>query len=255
MPNFETLREALPLDDGTIADLDPATRCLVARQWEDRASAEVRTAAAFAKVSFELLGCGASPGVLEIAARAVSDELGHAEVCRLAASAYYGRPARWPAAGIAPLPRHPDVPRRLRPTLRLVGMCCLSETIAVAWLEASLTDARSGLARSAIKVLLADDVRHARLGWMHLASMKAEPQLATIISRHLIPLFDAVLRPWLRTAAESFAPGVPEHGVPSAATTERVVLEAVNDVILPGFDHLEFDTGPVREWLSRRGQA
>jgi hypothetical protein len=250
--DFEKIRETLPLDDETIAALDPATRSLLGRQWEDRARAEVRTAAAFAKVSYELLRCGASPQVLESAGRAVSDELGHVEVCRLAASAYYGREARWPEPGIAQLPSYRDAPRRLRPTLDLVGMCCMSETIAVAWLEAGLKDARSPLARAAIRILMADDVRHARLGWMHLASMKAEPLLAQTISQRLVPILDSVLRPWLRSAAESFPPGVPEHGVPSAATTERVVLEAVNEVVLPGFDLLEIDTAPVREWLLRR---
>ena len=190
--------------------------------------------------------------MLEISARAVSDELGHAEVCRLAASAYYGRPARWPAPGIAPLPRHREVAKRLRPTLRLVGMCCISETIAAAWLEASLRDASSALARAALRTLLADDVRHARLGWMHVASMKAEPRLSAEIAKNLAAMLDDVLRPWLLAAEESFGPGVPEHGVPSAATTKRVVLEAVNEVVLPGFDHLEIDTAPAREWLRER---
>jgi len=250
MKELAKLRATMPLDDATIAELDPATRTVIGRQWEDRATAEVRTAAAFAKVSFELLDVGASPEVLQIAARAVADELEHGELCRLAASAYYGRDTRWPAPGVAALPRHADAPRRLRPTLRLVEMCCISETIAAAWLEACLAEARSPLARTVTKRLLADDIRHARLGWMHLASMRSDPLLERTIADQLVPLLDSVLRPWLRSASEGFAPGVPAHAVPTPATTREVVLATVTDAVLPGFDDVGIDTRAARSWLA-----
>ena len=71
--------------------------------------------------------------------------------------------------GPSPMPQLARAPLALRPTLHTLAMGCINETIASAWLEASLRDATLPLARRVIRELIADDIHHARMGWAHLA--------------------------------------------------------------------------------------
>jgi hypothetical protein len=138
-------------------------------------------------------------------------------------------------------------------------MGCINETIASAWLKASLEDAKTPLARAAIREFLADDVHHARLGWAHVASGFVDAPERAKVAAWLPRLFEAVLGPWLSplgtaplaaSGGESHAlvDGIPEYGLPAWETTRRAVVSAVDDVVLPGFDQLGVETGPVREW-------
>ena len=51
---------------------------------------------------------------------------------------YQGREVDWPAPEPARMPQLAGAPRAIRATLHVVAMGCLNETIASAWLEASL---------------------------------------------------------------------------------------------------------------------
>jgi len=244
----------LPLDDSSVDALDSTVRARVARQWTSRATAELRVASIFAELSRELFVHGADPAVVRICARAVSDEVRHADVCRALAERYGGKPVPFPPPGPVPMPVHTRAPAPLRPTLHCVAMGCINETVATAWLEASLRDATSPLARAAIRELMADDVHHARLGWAHLASRHVTDPTRAAIGAWLPRLFDAVVGPWLRDA-KSYGRGVPAHGVPSAATTRDVVRSALRDVVLPGLASLgvNIDAGAV--WVGEIGKS
>jgi hypothetical protein len=243
-------RERLPLDDPGVDALDAKTREYLSWQWEMRATAELRMASIFAVVARELFETGAHPAVLSVAARAVGDEVRHAEVCRLLAERYGGRQVAWPTPGRTPMPLHRTAPRRLRPTLHVTAMGCINETIANAWLERSFHDATSPLARAAVRELMADDVYHARLGWAHLASPQVTAKVRAEIAGWLPRVLDAAALPWLRDA-KRFGEGVPEHGVPSGATTREVVRSTVHAVILPGFEALGVETRLARDWSAQ----
>jgi hypothetical protein len=244
----DNARERLPLDDPSVDALDGPTRERVALQWEARARAELRVASVFAVLIRELLETGADPPVLEICARAVSDEVRHAEICRLLAARYAAREIAWPPPERVPPPPHASAPDRLRPTLRVVAMGCINETIASAWLEASLKGATAPIARAAIRELVADDVHHARLGWAHLASPRITSAVRSEIAAWMPRLLDTAAKPWLK-GAESEDPGVPHHGVPSAETTRGIVHSTVRDVILPGLEMLGVNILPARAWV------
>lgn len=241
-------RQRLPLDDPSVDALDGATRERLSLQWEVRATAELRVASVFAVLIRELLETGADPPVLQICARAVSDEVRHAEICRLLAERYGAREVAWPAPGATPMPPHARAPERLRPTLRAVAMGCINETIASAWLEASLKGATAPLARAAIRELMADDVHHARLGWAHLASERIVPRTRREIAAWVPRLLETAAKPWLDGAVGD-DPGVPDHGVPSAEATRAIVHSTVRDVILPGLETLGLDITPARGWV------
>jgi hypothetical protein len=241
----------LPLDDPHVDRLDEPMRRRVGVQWVSRATAELRVASIFAVVSRDLLITGADPAVLRIASRAVSDEVRHAEICRLVAERYLRKAVPWPKPGPVPMPALARGPAKLRPTLHVVAMGCINETIATAWLETSRAGASSPLARAAIRELLSDDVHHARLGWAHVASTYVTTETRGAIGAWLGKLLDAAASPWLRSAPATIVEGCPAHGVPSVETTRRVVRETVADVVLPGLEHVGVPVDQGRAWLER----
>jgi hypothetical protein len=238
-------------DDPSIDALDTDLRERLGRQWASRATAELRVAAIFSVVSRGLFETGADPAVIRIAARAVSDEVRHADLCRLCAERYLGRPVPWPSAGRAQMPELRGAPRELRPTLHTVAMGCVNETIASAWLEESLRPATSPLARAALRELIADDIHHARLGWAHLASPFVSKAVRRELGAWLPGLIQAVVATWVSDAKDRVVEGVPSHGVPSLETTRAVVWSTLRDVVLPGFDSLGVSTARAREWCAR----
>jgi hypothetical protein len=253
----ETQDEAatrVPLDDESkkaIAGLDPALRERIGIQWRVRASAELRVAGVFAGVSQGLLEHGADPKVLAIAARAVSDEVRHAELCGTVSEHYLAEDAEWPKAGPSRMPKLSRAPILLRATLHTLAMGCVNETIASAWLEASLREATLPLARNAIRELIADDVHHARMGWAHLASAFVSKETRRELGAWLPALLEAAAKPWTLKGKLNVPEGAPEHGVPSEATTLSVARGTVHGVILPGFDALGVPTSAAREWCAR----
>ena len=74
-------------------------------------------------------------------------------------------------------PRFGDAPPEANRLLHAVLNCCVNETIASAHLRATLKAAVSPLVREVIRLLLADEIDHARVGWAHLASEHVTPQL------------------------------------------------------------------------------
>jgi hypothetical protein len=239
----------LPLDDGSIDATDERARHLIGRQWQERATAELRVASMFAVIAREVFEGGADPAVMRLVARAVSDEVRHAEICRLLAARYLGHEVAWPPPGPVPLPPHGTAPDELRPTLHIAAMCCINETLASAWLETCRADATVPLARAALRELLADDVDHARIGWAHLASSMVTPAVRSKIAGWLPRLLEASMLPWLVGAGEPGYAGFPAHGVPSSATTRDVVKTTARDVVLVGFEQLGVDTSSAHEWM------
>jgi len=146
------------------------------------------------RIARELLETGADPVVQQIVARAVSDEVRHAEICRALARRYLARDVAWPPPGPVPLPFHGPASEALRPTLHITAMCCINETLATAWLGRSLADATAPLARAAVRALLADDIDHARAGWAHLASPHVTAQVRAQIAGWLPRLLEAARR-------------------------------------------------------------
>jgi hypothetical protein len=241
----------LPEHDASIEELDLPTRERLGRQWASRSVAELRVAGVFTVVSHDLLQRGADPAVLRIAARAVSDEVRHADLCRVLAERYLGRAVPWPTPGPSPIPSLSRAPAALRATLHTVAMGCVNETIASAWLEESLRTATAPTARTVIRELIADDIHHARLGWAHLSSSFVSKDDRQALGAWLPALLEYAAKPWTKGHADKIEEGIPEHGVPSVATTCEVVHATLETVVLPGFDGLGVPTAAAREWCGR----
>src|ERR1700735_3997498 len=114
-------------EDPAIEDLDAKLRERIGHQWASRAKSELRVAGVFSMVSHDLLERGADPAILHIAARAVSDEVRHASLCRALAERYLGREVPWPSPGRSPMPGLARAPDELRATLHTVAMGGVNE--------------------------------------------------------------------------------------------------------------------------------
>jgi hypothetical protein len=244
---FDDVRSHLPLDDTSVDELAPKVRAQLAKHWEQRSVSELRVASVFSVLARELFEEGADPPVIQICARAVSDEVRHSEICRLLAERYAGHEVPWPKPGPVPMPLHARAPARLRPTLRAAAMGCINETIASAWLEASLKETTAKLPHAAIRELMADDVHHSRLGWAHIASDRVTTKMRAELAGWLPRLLQAAAGPWLKDA-RGYGAGVPAHGSPSSETTLHAVRTTIREVVLPGFAALGVAIDPALAW-------
>ncbi len=243
---------ALPEDDAIIEATPATLRIEVAQTWGRRAHEELKVAAAFTVLCRELLEIAADPAVIAVVARAVSDEVRHGEVCRALAAKYRGGGVAWPpAVVIDPSPAKGD--RFLRAVFHMVSMCCVNEALASKFLEVSLAGARSPSARAAVGELLADEVEHARVGWVFVAKQPASVRDA--IEANLLPLVKAALRCWWDEGPVTLLDGAPDHGIPSVRATRQSALAAVHEVIAPGFEQLGIDSREIREWATHLGAA
>ncbi len=238
----------LPEVDPSIERLTDEDRATVMQVWLARAANERRVSDSFAVVVNALLALNAAPGLIDLARRAVDDELRHAEICRYVASRFAGADVPTPARLPLAVPPHATASEELRHTLHVVGQCCLNETIASAVLEASIVNARGALVAAALRELLSDEIDHGRLGWAYLATVRSE--LRGKIELWLPAIARGNLKMWRETPrlyATSIA--VVEQGALPADRTEATLLGAIRDLIIPGFDRLGLSTVELRRWL------
>jgi hypothetical protein len=236
-------------DDPSILALDVAARQVVASVFAKRARSELRVAAAFARITIDLVETGSDPPVLELAARAVGDEVRHASLWLSAASRYRGSDLPWPEPGSAELPTYEGAEPWLLPALRVVGMTCINETIASVRLRDSIEAAAGAVVRDAMRAILADEIHHARIGWAYLASPRLTPEIRAAVSTWLVRLLRANLGALFDDVESSLSSdALSAHGIPSAAQTRQVAAAAVHEIVLPGFAHVGIDVAEAAEW-------
>jgi hypothetical protein len=242
-------RRPLATGDGSIDELSPEERRLLAETWILRAAMERRVADSFIVVLDALLRRGAGAELQRLAERAIDDEYRHAELSRRVASRYAGRALPAPARLPLETPRHRGAPPALRDSLHIVGQCVLNETTAGAYLEVSLAHATAPFAVSALREILSDEIDHGRIGWAHLASLDGETRAA--VARWMLPMAFVNLRVWRKESAA--LPHHPEaltrHGVPPAAIIHAALVDAVQSLVVPGLRMLGMETGPLEQWL------
>ncbi len=237
----------LPTTDPAIDAMDPALRHAVGATWQRRAHEELKASMTFALLSRKLLEIGAAPEAMSRVARAVGDEVRHAEVCRALASRYLGEEVPWPAAVHAELGPTDDDPR-VQASLHTVALSCVNETIAGVFIEASHAACVCPSARATLGIILADEVEHGRAGWAFLASVRTDRIVMRAVQRNLAAIVGEIAACWFDDTPVTLPAGAPEHGLPSNQDTHRCVVTALREIVLPGFTQLGLD---VAEAASR----
>jgi hypothetical protein len=239
----------LPEHDPALETLTDSRRAQLVTVWLGRAASERRVAEAFEVICDDLRHRQGGPSPKALAARAIDDELRHAEICRVVASRYAGRELEPPPRLTLLQPEHHGAPARLVPTLHVLGHCAMNETFASAFLETSLRLAEAPLARAALRELLSDEIDHARIGWAHLAELRAKERAE--LAPWLESLVHANLKMWRDTPrATTTDAALHHHGAPPAQAIEEALLGAVRDLILPGLAHFRLPTRALQDWLA-----
>lgn len=247
MPSFELAAQMATEFDASIDELPPDRRARIADEWEALSEAELRVAGNFSVIAGELLATGADRRVQLLVATAVSDEVRHAEICRAVATRYRGAQVPWPKPAPLQIPIHHGAPASLIPTLHVIGMCCVAETLGSAQIEHRLRRATAPVPRAAIHALLTDEVNHARAGFAHLASDAISAEMRV----ELVPWLVRVLRGNVGAfvaAGEVDEWAEPEHGFPPRAEMRRAAVDAVDAIVLPGFAHAGLDAQAAIQW-------
>jgi hypothetical protein len=239
-------------EDDAVRRLTPKARQRMAALWWRRAENELATSRVFAQLDRDLRLFGAASEVLEISARAVDDEVFHAELCAVAAEIYGEEPRP-----LAP-PREPARPSfavcspRVHGALSAALHSAVSETMAVTYLSACLAQAQSRAARCVLKEILSDEVRHSRIGWAVLASPQLSTQDRVSIAGFMPGLLDLCVASWLADIETDYPDGLPlGHGSIHHLDIVQAVKDALQGVILPGLEHVGIDATPARQWLTQ----
>lgn len=237
----------LPESDADLDQLADDTRRELADIWLARAATEARVAGSFEVIHRALMALRAEATLTDLAHRAIDDEHRHAEMCRVVASRFAGRPLEQPAPLPLVIPKHREASDELRHSLHVIGQCAMNETFASAFLEACVDRTSAPLARAATRELLSDEIDHARLGWAHIATLSTRKRRE--VEPWLLHMTKANLKMWRETPRpHSGDATLIAHGAPLPAQIEDALRSALVDLIIPGFLALGFDTAPLQSW-------
>lgn len=231
-------RRSLPTRDEAVDAMDPEQRTLTAGIWAGRVRSELDAGNGFAVLLGELHASGAELAVLRLASRAAHDEVRHAELCRVLASVYAGEVLAAPRGAPVIMPSHGGADGALRAALHAFGLCCVNETIAVAFIDACLTESHAPLVGAIHHEHLSDEIDHARVGWAHLASAAVPDDVRRAVAERALRIIAANRSRWHERLTLLPAAGVPGHGYPPRRALLEVVDAAIRDVVLPGLAHV-----------------
>jgi hypothetical protein len=239
----------MPGQDAVIDATEPTLRRAIGETWKRRAHEELKAAMSFTWLSRSLLEVGAAPDALARVTRAVNDEVRHAEALRALASRYLGEDVPWPPPvdmeEEPPAPTSPASPSyaRRRAALHVVTLCCVSESIASVFFETAHDAAVSPSARATLGLVLADEVEHARAGWVYLAGIREDRDVMASLQASLATVVRAVIEAWFDFSAITLPEGAPEHGLLANADVRRCAVTALRDIVRPGFAQVGLDVG------------
>ena len=192
---------------------------------------------------------GAERTVTELLRRSIDNEHHHSRLCHRLAMRYLDRDLPAPIPAKRPLHALEGVSPDARAAIHMTGLCCINESIATVWLDRCAGQAVSPLVRAVNRLHVSDEVVHSRVGWAHLSSPAITAGVRKELARMLVPLLRSTVGEWLGSSMIEQAVGAPEHGLPTQDDHRAVVLDAVRDVVLPGFQRCGLDTRAAERWF------
>ncbi len=199
----------------------------------------------------ELAEIGAEPVVVQGARDAAADEARHRDICARLAEKWG---AKDPTNHVAPRERvgRSDMDQRDRLLWEMVAVCCISETMNTALMTRCLEVAKDEEIRVSLRDLLRDEVRHARLGWAHLAAERSHGRGEFL--RDVLPLMmEASVEPGFLegTMPAPWAEGLYDYGELPLAELVEIYRGTMQQVVFKGLDATGIDTSKGRAWLAR----
>ena len=222
--------------------------------WAARHGVETGAALRFGSLSRRLWEAGAPEALVELSARASRDETRHASRCEdiLRARKAPVPPPETRVLEYAPL----ELTREQRLAYEVVAQSCVSETESMATLVTLLDAAHDEMLKNVLHELARDEVQHARLGWGYLAWARRRMDLAFL--GPLLPRMAAGT-----AGPDLFRPAPPgtdeptlfHSGVVPHSERQRVYLETIDSVVIPGMVEHGVDTAPLQGWAEQQRAA
>lgn len=241
-------KRPLPEHDETIALLSDEDRRGLSGFWLSRSSGERRVSDSMVVIRDALEKLGEPAALVELAERAIDDELRHAQLWHLGARRFsldgQATPEHWP-----PFVPHYDAPDEVRYRLYVIAECVFNETTASTFLQTCLRLARGPLAVAVLREVLSDEIDHGRIGWAFLA--RQSRSCRDELQPWLVPMLRAHWNEWIR-ALHDVPDSYAAHGIPSKVDTREAIVASLREVIVPGLKDLGFATDRMEEWLDER---
>lgn len=242
-----------------IPPLEGRRRSDLLHAWTWRREQEHLAVGTFARLAYEATAHGCEPATLALLTRAATDEVHHADVCRRVVEKHQGSLLPTAMRGAA----HADEPLAGRATeatdaallLRVVELCCVSETMTGAYFTEMLEVATHPLGRAVVLSLLEDEIDHGRVGWAYLAAACRDGRaghvsaaLPRILEHNVGFVFiDA------RDKPEPDDPELDQHGYIGRTRAAEIYRHGLRSILLPGFEALDLDTRAARAALEAKG--
>jgi hypothetical protein len=219
----------------------------VRTEWRRRVEVEYCSAAVTHHVVHWLIQIGASPDLIRMGLRIVSDELTHADLSHRAFVAAGGDGAPALDREMLQLQRRGDEPLEIDVARACVDFYCLGETVAVPLFKELRAVCTVPAARRVLDRVLVDEVRHRDFGWTLLPWLLESPLAALVretVTREL-PLFFARVRggyaPEVSRALVEISDADKAWGLIAPATYHAVLERALERDWVPRFGRLGFD--------------
>jgi hypothetical protein len=203
----------------------------LAAYWVEIAALEHASVASFARFATQLLALGAPPELLVATGRAALDEIEHAKLAYALASAYGGAPVgpgRLDLVGV-------EIDTSWRGVVRgLIIEACVGETVGVAEAMVAASSAEHPAVRAILERIVADELRHAQLGWRSLAYLLRDADAAD--RAWALALLDRVVDQTRARARDARAYGGldrPADGALGGPGRAAIHREAVAEVLEP----------------------
>ncbi|MCA9548999.1 MAG: ferritin-like domain-containing protein [Myxococcales bacterium] len=233
-----------------VPTLSPMERTVVENTWRGRMLNEHASARVFAGLVPQLMAAEVAPRHQAAVAEMVAEELHHARLCAGVLHALGAEPAgELPA--LAPLPVHADAASPLEALMRnVLSVSCLSETVAVALIDAERRALHDSPLAGVLKRILGDEVGHARLGWTLLAEHPLDDALRQRLSDYLRVAFAHLEAHELANLSPVAAPaGAMALGACDGVLARDIFHATVEEVVIPGLERHGLDARAA--WESR----
>lgn len=229
------------------------------KAWVFRAQVEHDAAERFERLAPLVASVDPGSPAIEPLRRAASDERRHCGLCAgLALQLAAPLPARW--SRVEPIVP-PRLDQREAVLYELVAASCIAETESMATLTSLFAHAKASSMESAVgsalRAIAHDEVRHAQLGWAHLA--RARKVMNVSFLADLLPAMlsgsidDGFFGPASDAASDDA--GLLALGVLPHSMKREVFVTALDEVILPGFRLMGVNDSPARAWLAQHQAA
>ena len=232
----------IPWEKSQAKDLAPELREELARIWAERIPTEYRSITGFSTLSFDFIAAGAPVDLVAVCHRVCIDELRHTELAVKMVQNYGGEIPELPRE-LSVLPSDEKLNVVAQACRSAILLSCLGETFACSELAMLRNRAVDPVVEGVLRVFLADEIVHARVGWAYLAHAFKTTDDATRRSvAEAIPEYVAGIGRNLFGDDETAAavdvtnddPRLAVHGVCSMREEQDLYRTFIPDVFIPG---------------------